>query len=68
MNLELREKIEIEEPPESDKGVLTKDAVAALTSLGYTKSEADKAVRTALSSVSKEIDLPELIKEALRCI
>ncbi|TET47985.1 Holliday junction branch migration protein RuvA [Candidatus Aerophobetes bacterium] len=66
--LELKDKIEAEEPQGSGKEVLTKDAVAALTSLGYTRSEADKAVRTALSSVREEMDLPELIKEALRCI
>ena len=68
MVLELKDKIEAEEPQGSGKEVLTKDAVAALTSLGYTRSEADKAVRTALSSVREEMDLPELIKEALRCI
>ncbi len=68
MVLELKDKIEAEEPQGSGKEVLTKDAVAALTSLGYTRSEADNAVRTALSSVREEIDLPELIKEALRCI
>ena len=68
MVLELKDKIEAEEPQGSGKEVLTKDAVAALTSLGYTRSEADKAVRGALSSVREEIDLPELIKEALRCI
>ncbi len=66
--LELKDKIEAEEPQGSGKEVLIKDAVAALTSLGYTRSEADKAVRGALSSVREEIDLPELIKEALRCI
>ncbi|MBA7640118.1 Holliday junction ATP-dependent DNA helicase RuvA [subsurface metagenome] len=68
MVLELKDKIEAEEPQGSGKEVLTKDAVAALTSLGYTRSEADKAVRTSLSSVREEMDLPELIKEALRCI
>jgi len=68
MVLELKDKIEVEEPQGSGKEVLTKDAVAALTSLGYTRSEADKAVQTALSSVREEMDLPELIKEALRCI
>ncbi len=66
--LELKDKIEAEEPQGSGKEVLTKDAVAALTSLGYTRSEADKAVRGALSSVREEMDLPQLIKEALRCI
>lgn len=68
MVLELKDKIEAEEPQGSGKEVLTKDAVAALTSLGYTRSEADKAVRGVLSSVREEMDLPELIKEALRCI
>lgn len=68
MVLELKDKIKAEEPQESGEGILAEDAVAALTSLGYTRSEADKAVQTALSSVSKEMDLPELIKEALRCI
>jgi len=68
MVLELKDKIEVEEPQGSGKEILAKDAVAALTSLGYTRSEADKAVQTALSSVREEMDLPELIKEALRCI
>ena len=68
MVLELKDKIEAEEPEGSGKEVLTKNAVAALTSLGYRRGEADKAVRGALSSVREEMDLPELIKEALRCI
>jgi len=68
MVLELKDKIEGEEPPVTGKGVLTKDAMAALISLGYTRKEAEEGVQAALSSVREEVDLPELIKEALRCI
>lgn len=66
--LELRDKIEAEEPVGFGDNVLTKDAIAALISLGYTKKEAGEAVRTATSTLRQEVDLPELIKEALRCI
>lgn len=66
--LELKDKIEAEEPRGFGDAVLAKDAIAALTSLGYTKKEAEEAVRAALSSLREEVGLPELIKEALRCI
>lgn len=66
--LELNDKIEAKEPEGFAEDTLTKDAIAALISLGYTRKEAEVAVRTATSSLKEEVDLPELVKKALRCI
>jgi Holliday junction DNA helicase RuvA len=66
--LELSDKIEAEEPEGFTEDTPAKDAIAALVSLGYTRKEAEVAVRTATSSLKEEVDLPELVKKALRCI
>ncbi len=70
--LELKEKIGVGEKEEGIRGVEGKmmdNTISALISLGYSQSEARKAVKNALSAFSKkEFDLAGLIKEALRHI
>lgn len=63
--LELKERIEEEEPLEPGKEELVKDALSALVSLGYTQNEARKAVREVINSSKEEMDLTRVIKEAL---
>lgn len=67
--LELKEKIEEEEEIiEVGDQELVKDALSALFSLGYRRSEARKAIREAIDSSKEELDLASLIKKALRYI
>lgn len=67
--LELKEKIEEgEEIIEVGDQELVKDALSALFSLGYRRSEARKAIREAIDSSKEELDLASLIKKALRYI
>ncbi len=66
--LELNDKIETKETEGFTEDTPTKDAISALISLGYTRKEAEVAVRTATSSLKEEVELPELVKKALRCI
>ena len=46
-------------------GPSTDDAIRALVSLGYTSSDAERAVRSALESGAKGVSAPELIRAAL---
>ncbi len=64
--LELKERVEEEEIVEPGKETIAKDTLSALVSLGYTRKEAEKAVKEALRSTGKELDLAGLIREALR--
>ncbi|MBA7658747.1 Holliday junction ATP-dependent DNA helicase RuvA [subsurface metagenome] len=66
--LELKERIEEEEIVEPGKETITKDTLSALISLGYTRKEAEKAVKEALRSTEEGVDLAGLIREALRHI
>jgi Holliday junction DNA helicase RuvA len=66
--LELKEKIAEEETMEVGDQELVKDALSALFSLGYRRSEARKAIREAIDSSKEELDLASLIKKALRYI
>lgn len=69
---ELKEKIGIGEKEEGIRGTEGKmmdNAISALISLGYSQSEARKAVKNTLPALDKkEFDLAGLIKEALRHI
>jgi len=65
--LELKEKIE-EEIIEAGDEELVKDAISALLSLGYTRNEARRAIKEAIDSSKEEIDLANLIKEALKYV
>jgi Holliday junction DNA helicase RuvA len=64
--LELKERVEEEEIVESGKEIITKDTLSALVSLGYTRKEAEKAVKEALRVAGEGIDLAGLIREALK--
>jgi len=64
--LELKERVEEEEIVEPGKETITKDTLSALISLGYTRKEAEKAVKEALRSTEEGVDLAGLIREALR--
>jgi len=66
--LELKERVEEEEMVEPGKETITKDTLSALISLGYTRKEAEKAVKEALRSTEEGVDLAGLIREALRHI
>lgn len=44
------------------------DAISALINLGYNSSQAQKAIKTALSKIEGEPQLAKLITAALRCI
>ncbi|MBA7469849.1 Holliday junction ATP-dependent DNA helicase RuvA [subsurface metagenome] len=66
--LELKERVEEEEIVEPGKENITKDTLSALISLGYTRKEAEKAVKEALRSTEEGVDLAGLIREALRHI
>lgn len=66
--LELKERVEEEEIMEPGKKAITKDTLSALISLGYTRKEAEKAVKEALRSTEEGVDLAGLIREALRHI
>ena len=66
--LELKERIAEEETMEVGDQELVKDALSALFSLGYRRSEARKAIREAIDSSKEELDLASLIKKALRYI
>lgn len=66
--LELKERVEEEEIVEPGKQTITKDTLSALISLGYTRKEAEKAVKEALRSTEEGVDLAGLIREALRHI
>ena len=46
-------------------GPSTDDAIRALVSLGYSSSDAERAVRAALESGAKGVSAPELIRAAL---
>jgi len=70
--LELRNKlgkIEVQEPtstPTSSQLKLRSEAVVALMSLGFTRTNAEQAIRTVLSkSEDKDLTVEELIKKAL---
>lgn len=67
--VELRDKIAAFAPPAREGGVLPrdeqwKDAVAALTGLGYTASQAQEAVRRA-AAAGEEQTLEQLVRRAL---
>ena len=67
--VELRDKLEAGPLPARDEGVLPRgdqyeDAVAALTTLGYTAAQARDAVRKASAS-DGELSLEELVRRAL---
>ncbi len=69
--LELRDKIgrlEYEAPLKEDKVAgIRAEALLALTSLGYSRSTAEKAIRVVLQeSDGSEVAVEELIKRALR--
>ncbi len=66
--LELKERVEEEEIVEPGKETVTKDTLSALISLGYTRKEAERAVKEALRSTEEGVDLAGLIREALRHI
>lgn len=66
--LELKERVEEEEIVEPGKETITKDTLSALISLGYTRKEAERAVKEALRSTEEGVDLAGLIREALRHI
>ena len=66
--LELKERIEEEEIVEPGKETITKDSLSALISLGYTRKEAEEALKEALRSTEEGVDLAGLIREALRHI
>lgn len=66
--LELKERVEEEEIVEPGKENITRDTLSALISLGYTRKEAEKAVKEALRSTEEGVDLAGLIREALRHI
>lgn len=66
--LELKERVEEEEIVEPGKENITKDTLSALISLGYTRKEAERAVKEALRSTEEGVDLAGLIREALRHI
>jgi len=66
--LELKERVEEEEIVEPGKETIIKDTLSALISLGYTRKEAEKAVKEALRSTEEGVDLAGLIREALRHI
>ncbi len=66
--LELKERVEEEEIVEPGKETITKDTLSALVSLGYTRKEAERAVKEALRSTEEGVDLAGLIREALRHI
>lgn len=66
--LELKERVEEEEIVEPGKETITRDTLSALISLGYTRKEAEKAVKEALRSTEEGVDLAGLIREALRHI
>ena len=66
--LELKEKVEEEEIVEPGEETITRDTLSALVSLGYTRKEAEKAVKEALRATGEELDLAGLIREALRYI
>jgi Holliday junction resolvasome RuvABC DNA-binding subunit len=44
------------------------DAISALINLGYNSSQAQKAIKIALSKIEGEPQLAKLITAALRCI
>src|SRR5918997_6525208 len=50
------------------EGAGAEDAIRALVSLGYTTSDAEKAVRAALGSGGRGMSAPELIKSALNVL
>jgi len=59
--------------PVTEGAVDTKDvhlsqAVEALIALGYSKSEAATAVKTAVQKLGKDVEIEEIVKEALRVI
>jgi len=69
--VELRDKVgklEYEVPLEEDKAAaMRNEALLALTSLGYARATAEKAIRTVLQeSDGSELAVEELIKRALR--
>ncbi len=66
--LELKERVEEEEIVEPGKETITRDTLSALISLGYTRKEAERAVREALRLTGEGTDLAGLIREALRHI
>ncbi len=66
--LELRESLE-RKPAFIEKEGLAEDGVAALISLGYTKTEAQKAIAKVLHEKKETVnDLTNLIKEALKYV
>jgi len=66
--LELKGRIKEEGKVEVGKEELVKDALSALISLGYTRSEARKAIKEAINFSQEEMDLASLVKEALKYI
>lgn len=66
--LELKGRIKGEGGIEAGKEELVKDALSALVSLGYTRSEARKAIKEAINSSKEEVDLASLIKKSLKHI
>jgi len=69
---ELKGKIGVGEKEKGIRGIEEKmmdNAISALISLGYSQSEAQKAIKEALLTLGKkEFDLVQLIKEALKHI
>ncbi len=67
--LEMGGVIKEREIPEAKERTIFKDGVMGLISLGYSKSEAERAVRRALKDgKTKKKDLASLIKEALKYV
>ncbi|MFQ5836059.1 MAG: Holliday junction branch migration protein RuvA, partial [bacterium] len=66
--LELKERVEEEEIVKPGGETITKDTLSALVSLGYSRKEAENAVKEALRSTGELLDLAGLIREALRHI
>ncbi len=66
--LELKERVEEEEIVEPGEETITRDTLSALVSLGYTRKEAERAVKEALRATGEGLDLAGLIREALRQI
>lgn len=66
--LELKERVEEEEIVELGEETITRDTLSALVSLGYSRKEAEEALKEALRSTGEGLDLAGLIREALRHI
>lgn len=71
MILDLADKLDQLQSPGAEPGVGrgaapgTDDAIRALVSLGYSTSDAEKAVRSAIDGGAKGLSAPELIRAAL---